>query len=156
MKSKRSVSRIIDLLSSLVLAVLVTAATLGSPTPSLAEDENDPTYGNITRVTAALMENSQFLHLRFDNKLATRFLDLYLDSLDPSHQLFIKSDREVFDLFSSRLPDMISIESDLTPECTIFQRYLERLDQRAVYVRKLLRNEKFDFTGNDTFLLEPQ
>ncbi len=122
-----------------------------SRTALLAADANDPTDGNITRLTAGLLEHSQFSHHRLDDELAAKFLDRYLDSLDPAHLLFLQSDAQEFDAFRSRLPDMTRREGDITPERAIFQRYLERLDQRVAYVTNLLQSEKFDFTGHDTY-----
>jgi carboxyl-terminal processing protease len=154
MKSKRFVPWIIAVVSSLVLVVLVTAATLESRTPSLAKGGNDPTDGNITRVTAGLLEHSQFSRHRLDDNMAATFLDRYLDSLDPDHLLFLQSDTQEFDGFRSPLPDMTRREGDLTPERIIFQRYLQRLNQRVAYVTNLLQSEKFDFTGHDVFSLD--
>ncbi len=117
----------------------------------VAVGANDPTDGNITRLTAGLLEQSQFSHHQLDDELAARFLNRYLDSLDPTHVLFLQSDAQEFDLFRSRLPEMTRRQGDITPERAIFQRYLERLDQRGAYVTNLLQSEKFDFTGHDTY-----
>jgi carboxyl-terminal processing protease len=65
--------------------------------------------------------------------------------------LFLQSDAQEFDLFRSRLPEMTRREGDITPARMIFQRYLERLDQRGAYVTNLLQSEKFDFTGHETY-----
>ncbi|MHB8520019.1 MAG: carboxy terminal-processing peptidase [Limisphaerales bacterium] len=150
MKSKLLVRPAIAALLSLVLASFVTAATLGGRTPPLAAEGHDPTDRNITRVTAGLLEHSQFSHHRLDGELAAKFLDRYLDSLDPAHLLFLQSDAQGFDIFRSRLPERTRREGDITPARTIFQRYLERLDQRVAYVTNLLHSEKFDFAGRDT------
>jgi carboxyl-terminal processing protease len=150
MKLKLLVRPAIAALLSLVLAGFVTAATLGTRTPPLAADGNDPTDRNITRVTAGLLEHSQFSHHRLDDELAAKFLDRYLDSLDPAHLLFLQSDSQEFDLFRSQLPDMTRREGDITPARAIFERYLERLDQRVAYATNLLHSETFDFTGHDT------
>ena len=102
-------------------------------------------------MTAGLLEHSQFSHHRLDDELAARFLDRYLDSLDPAHLLFLQPDAQQFDGFRSRLPEMTRREGDITPARAIFQRYLQRLDQRVAYVTNLLQSENFDFTGHDTY-----
>ena len=104
-----------------VLTGFVTAAASGSRTALLAADANDPTDGNITRITAGLLEHSQFSHHRLDEELAARFLDRYLDSLDPAHLLFLQSDAQEFDSFRSRLPEMTRREGDVTPARAIFE-----------------------------------
>ena len=128
MKSKLLLPPAIAAVVSLVLAGFVTAAALGSRTASLAADANDPTDRNITRVTAGLLEHSQFSHQRLDGEMAAKLQDRYLASLDPAHLLFLQSDAREFEGFRSRLPDMIRRDGDITPARTIFQRYLERLD----------------------------
>jgi carboxyl-terminal processing protease len=144
MKSKRLVLPEIVALSSFVLACLIAMS-------SLATNANDPTDRNITRVTAGLLEQSQFSHHQLDNELAGKFLDRYLDSLDPAHELFLQSDVQDFDSFRPDLPKMTLRAGDDTPARAIFQRYLERLDQRVAYVTNLLHVGKFDFTGHDTY-----
>jgi len=151
MGSKRFVPRAAAVLASLVVAALVTAGTLASRPAPGASAANDPTDGNITRLTAAVLEHSQFSHHRLDAELAARFLDRYLDSLDPAHVLFLQRDAHEFDAFRSRLSEMTRHEGDVTPARVIFWRYLERLDQRAAYVTNLLQTGQFDFTGHDTF-----
>jgi carboxyl-terminal processing protease len=154
MKPKLLVPPAIAALASLVLASFVTAATLGSRTSPLTADGNDPTDRNIVRITAGLLEHSQFSHHRLDDELAARFLDRYLDSLDPAHLLFLQSDAQEFDIFRSRLPEMTRREGDITPARAIFQRYLERLEQRVAYTTNLLHSGKFDFTGHDTYAFD--
>jgi carboxyl-terminal processing protease len=151
MKAKQLVPAALATLTSLVLACFLTAATLGRTTASLSAGANDPTDGNITRVTAGLLEQSQFSHHRLDDALASKFLDRYLDSLDPAHMMFLQSDAQEFDLFRARLPEMTRRQGDISPARMIFQRYLERLDQRDAYVTNLLQSEKFDFTGHETY-----
>lgn len=98
MKSKLLLRPAIAALVSLVLAGLVTAVASGSRTASLAAGANDPTDRNITRITASLLEHSQFSHHRLDDELAVKFLNRYLDSLDPAHLLFLQSDAQEFDV----------------------------------------------------------
>jgi len=151
MKSKQILPAAIATLVSFVLASVLVGATLGSRTALPFAAANDPTDGNITRITAGLLEQSQFSHHRLDDELAARFLDRYLDSLDPTHLLFLQSDAQEFDGFRARLSEMTRRQGDITPARMIFQRYLERLNQRDTYVTNLLQSEKFDFTGHETY-----
>ena len=48
--------------------------------------------GRIAYVTAWMLEHAHYLHLRFDPKLSSRFLDRYIDTLDPQHIYFLQSD----------------------------------------------------------------
>ncbi len=151
MKLKNPVRPAFAALTSLVLACFLAGAASVGRSALIATTTNDPTDGNITRLTADLLENSQFSHHRFDEELASRFLDRYLDSLDPAHLLFLQSDMQEFDAFRSHLPEMTRREGDITPERVIFQRYLERLDQRIAFATNALHTGKFDFTGHDMY-----
>jgi carboxyl-terminal processing protease len=148
---KRVGQRILTGLTALFLVGLVSAATLAGGALSEGSRAVDPTESNITRVTAGLLEQSQFSHQRLDDALAAKFLDRYLDSLDPSHLLFLLSDVKEFDSFRARLPETIRREGNTAPAHAIFQRYLERLDQRVAYATNLLQTAKFDFTGHETY-----
>ena len=156
MKSKHLLRTAIVAVAPLVMVGFLTAASFGGRTASLAADGNDPTDANITRITAGLLEHSQFSHQRLDNELAAKFLDRYLDSLDPSHLLFLQSDAQDFDHIRSQLATMTRREGDISPARTVFQRYLERLDQRVAYATNLLQSEKLDFNGHDAYSFDRQ
>lgn len=150
-RSKLALSTALASVASLLAACIITAVAFASPATLAASGAKDPTDANITRLTADLLEHSQFSHHRLDAELAAKFLNRYLDSLDPSHSLFFQSDVQTFDLFRPFLPTMTRREGDLTPERDIFKCYVERLGQRAAYVTNLLHDEKFDFTGRETY-----
>jgi carboxyl-terminal processing protease len=138
-------------LTSLLLACFITVSTPGTSAALLTPDAKNPTDRNITRITAELLEHSQFSHHRLDDELAAKFLDRYIDSLDPDRLLFLQPDVQKFDLFHPHLSDLIRSQGDLVPERAIFQCYLDRLGQRVTYVTNLLHDEKFNFTGHDTY-----
>jgi carboxyl-terminal processing protease len=106
---------------------------------------------NITRLTARLLEQSQFSHHRLDEELATKFLDRYLDTLDGARAIFLQSDVDEFADLQPRLAELTRRKGDTSPAHIIFARYLERLDQRVNYVTNVLQTEKFDFTGHDQY-----
>ena len=68
--------------------------------------------------------------------------------------IFLQSDVREFDRFRSTLAQATRSTGDTSPARAIFQRYLERLDQRATYVTELLRTEHFDFTGKETYTFD--
>ena len=154
MNSKLFAPRVLAVLASLALASLVTAATLGNRPVARGVEATDSTDANITRVTAGLLEHSQFSHHRLDAELAGKFLDRYLEALDPGRLQFLQSDVQEFDAFRARLPEMTRRAGDVRPARLIFQRYLQRLEQRVTYATNLLQTGKFDFTGTDTYSLD--
>src|SRR5258708_17384 len=51
-----------------------------------------PLDGQIAWLTASLLERVHYLHQPFDESVSSKFLDRYLESLDPQHLHFIKAD----------------------------------------------------------------
>jgi carboxyl-terminal processing protease len=145
----------LKLLAPLVMGLVLTRAAtgLGEPTAdSLAAVV--ATEANITRLTAGVLERSQFAHHPLDDELAGKFLDRYLDALDGNRSLFTQGDLDVFASFRGTLPQATRTTGDTRPAHDIFARYLERLEDRTSYVTKLLRSEKFTFTTPETFTFD--
>ena len=121
-----------------------------APTPGPVET----TEANITLVTAGFLERSQLSHHPLDTELAGKFLDRYLDELDPSRSLFLQSDVKEFSSFRATLAEAIHKNGDTSAAHAIFARFLLRLGQRAGFETDLLRTEKFDFTGHDVYTFD--
>ena len=112
-----------------------------------------PIDGNIAKLTASILQGQHYLQQPFNDEISSRFLDRYLDSLDNSHIYFLQSDLKEFETYRTILDDLTIKSGDTTPARIIFLRFLERLDQQFDYVEKLLKTDKFDFTGEDRFNL---
>ncbi len=129
--------------------IVASAAAFGfrKPEPLSAKE----TSSAITAVTAGVLENSQFTHQKLDDPLAGKFLDRYLDTLDASHMLFLQSDLDEFARYRATLAMNTRQKGDSSFAHVIFNRYLERLDQRGAFAIGLLKEGKFDFTTDETF-----
>jgi len=112
------------------------------------------TDANLARITIELLERSQFSHHPLDSELAGKLLDHYLDALDTRRSLFLQSDVDEFTSYTTKLPQALRGEGDSKAAQRIFARYLERLDQQTTAVNAMLRTEKFDFAGHDTYSLD--
>ena len=134
--------------SSLVIAV--TGIATVHP-PAHLSGETDSASANVVRLTAEVLERSQFAHHRLDDEMAAKFLDRYLDTLDGSRTLFFQSDQDEFALLRHSLAEGTRRGGDLSPARAIFQRYLQRLDQRAAFVTGALQTQTFDFSGHDRY-----
>jgi carboxyl-terminal processing protease len=136
-------------LTALGLAIVLTASGLSKHPVTPADVRM--TEANIAGLTASVLEHSQFAHHPLDAELAGKFLDRYLDALDPAHVLFLQSDMDEFDGYRATLAQATRRTGDAHPAWVIFDRYLERLEQRAEYVTNMLQTAKFDFTGHDVY-----
>jgi carboxyl-terminal processing protease len=138
----------------IVLAGLLLVAATGIATTQLAglpPNGADISSSNVVRLTAEVLERSQFAHHRLDDELAARFLDRYLDTLDASRILFFQSDQDEFSSLRHSLAADTRRNGNLGPAHTIFGRYLQRLDQRAAFVTAALQTGNFDFSGHDRY-----
>lgn len=146
-------TRFLAVTISLVLAVTGIAANRLA-VPFQGETNAASASANIVRLTAEVLERSQFAHHRLDEELAAKFLDRYLDSLDSSRTLFLQSDQDEFALLRHALAERTRRDGDLSSARTIFQRYLQRLDQRTAFVTAALQTETFDFNGHDHYMYD--
>lgn len=123
--------------------ILLERSTRNLPPVAASPDE-----GTIARVSARLLARSHYLQQPFDDEVSSRFLDCYLDNLDSLRLHFLESDIQEFENYRTKLDDLTK-RGNTSPAREIFQRFLERLEQRVSYVADLLKNERFDFSGDD-------
>ena len=95
-------NRFLIIAGSLVIAVTGIATTHPIAAPP-GEIKSASAY--IVRLTAEVLERSQFAHHRLDEELAAKFLDRYLDALDGSRTLFLQSDQDEFALLRHALAE---------------------------------------------------
>jgi carboxyl-terminal processing protease len=112
----------------------------------------DPTDAHIARISAEMLETWQYSQHPFDQEIASKFLDRYLDTLDYSHMYLLKSDLADFEPYRTNLQILTMKQHDTSPCWKIFARFMERAAQRVTYVTNLLATEKFDFSGHDRFI----
>ncbi len=106
----------------------------------------------IAKVTAYLLTQHHYLKKPFNAEVSSRFLDQYMDALDPAHMLFFQSDLSDFEIYRNSL-DRRTKKGDTSPADMIFNRYLERIDQQATYVQALLKTNVFGFDTNERYSL---
>ncbi len=133
-----------------ISASLIVSATAFSLRSSETLDATE-TKAAVTAITTKILESSQFAHQRLDDALAGKFLDRYLDALDGGRMVLLQSDVAEFSRFRAQLAQATRRSGDTSPANTIFERYLERLDQRAAFVAELLKTEKFEFTSDERY-----
>ncbi len=134
-------------------AAVVAADNTNAPS-RLAPGPND---GRIAYITARLLEEYHYSQQPLDRAMSEKFFDGYLDSLDPQHLYFLKSD--IADLIQYRTNlDTLTINNrgvaDLTPAYQIFERYRERLKQRVAYEDKQLKRDRVSLDTHQNILLD--
>jgi len=105
----------------------------------------------VTTLTSKVLESSQFAHRQLDDALAAKFLDRYLDTLDPAHMVFLQSDIDEFTKFRPTLAGATREQGDTRLAHLIFALYQKRLEQRVNYISAALEKGGFDFSGKEEF-----
>lgn len=108
--------------------------------------------GRIAYVTAKILEQGHYLRQPFNDSVSSRFLDRFLESLDPQHMHFLESDIARFETYRTNL-DHLTITgtglADVRPAFDIFGTYLKRLEQRVNYADEWLRTGPYTFEGQE-------
>jgi carboxyl-terminal processing protease len=145
--------KLASLFAAFALVIPLVAIALETAPAKLSATES-ATEANITLLTARVLASSQFSHHPLDNELASRFLDRYLDALDGGHFLFLQSDIQEFAPYRTTLARITRRTGNSSAAQIIFDRYLERLEQRTAFITNALQTRKFTFTGHDTYSLD--
>ena len=119
--------------------------------------------GRIAWTTAAMLELHQYLTQPFDSALSAKFFDRYLETYDFQHLYFLQSDLAEFDHYRTNLHRLTlgtnlrhptpDFRPDTRPADEIFNRFMERLEQRVTYVNDLLQHEKFTFDADERIVI---
>ena len=143
--------------AALLLAPLRAAETtdlLSTRHTSAAPLVEGPKDASVVQFVARILQNQHYLQIPINDDVSSKFLDRYLDSLDNRHVYFIQSDLQEFEKYRYRLDDMTVNDGDASPARVIFTRFRQRLNQQYDYVLELLKENKFDFTGNDRYVID--
>src|SRR6266404_5608526 len=62
--------------------------------------------GQIAFWTARMLERFHYLRQPFDRSVSSKFLDRYLEALDPQHMHFVQSDLDQFEHYRTELGDL--------------------------------------------------
>ncbi len=124
--------------------------TNGAPRAPLSPGPDD---ARIARVTGAFLERGHYSQQPFDDSVSSKFLDRYLDALDPAHLIFLQSDLAEFEKWRTELDDMTLKTGDTAPATVIFNRFLARFTEQVKYATNLIATEKFEFNGKDRYTL---
>ncbi|MFT5073146.1 MAG: carboxyl-terminal processing protease, partial [Patiriisocius sp.] len=90
-----------------------------------------------------------------DDSLSERYLDQYIDQLDPIKGYFLESDIEEFGRWRTTLDDLAK-RGDVTPGFIMFNRLRERATSQLTDIITLLEDPeyRFDLTTDETIVLD--
>lgn len=101
------------------------------------------------------LDQRHFVDIEVNDALSARFLNNYLDQLDPNKSIFLQSDIDEFKLHQFSLDDELKKGKNATG-FKIYSRLQERMDKRLTRVIASLKGdgEPIDFTINEEILLD--
>ena len=96
----------------------------------------------VARQLATLVDRQHYLNMRLDATTSNRILDMYLDSLDPDHSLFLDTEVQNYKkLYGSNFGASLK-SGNLTGPFAIHQQYRERLKQFYEFMLTELKQQQ--------------
>jgi carboxyl-terminal processing protease len=120
--------------------------------PIVVHAERDAEIGHIV---GELLQGNHYLQKPINAEMSQRWLDNYLQALDPTHLFFLQSDVDEFKTkYGNNLGDLLLHNDDdmtkVAPAFVIYNRYVQRLNENITLAEQLV-HQKFDFTKDEMF-----
>ncbi|HYE30917.1 MAG TPA: hypothetical protein VEH27_05795, partial [Methylomirabilota bacterium] len=106
--------------------------------------------GKIAQVVGQLLQRAHYKQAPLNDETSKTFLKNYFNALDYNHLIFLQSDIEEFEQKYATSLDDRTQQADTAAAFEIYDRYIQRLDERRILVEKLVKQEH-DFTKDETF-----
>ena len=107
----------------------------------------------IAKTVVRFLGGSHYTRRKFDSVMGRKMFDRYLDSLDPQKLYLLQSDLAEFSQVRTNLDDITLRQGDTSAAYDIFNRFLKRYDESYALAMEHLKNGKFSFTGDESFLV---
>jgi carboxyl-terminal processing protease len=134
--------------SRLIAALL--ALLLAAPSSALERYAGGPV---VAELVSGILERTHYNRKPIDDESSKTFLRNYLDAFDYNHMILEKADVDEFEAkFGSTLDDRVK-SGDVDAAYEIYDRVLQRLEDRVALVKKLTAMEH-DFTKNESVVLD--
>lgn len=140
-----------------VIALSLLASALAY---SFSNDKNparSPQNQAVTLEILNKLDRKHFVDLDVDDALSSRFLDNYLERLDPNKSFFYRSDIDEFNQNRLQLDDQLK-NGDNSTGFVIYARFKQRLEERLQKVVRQLEDEtvQFDFTLDEAIVADTE
>ena len=142
------------LIGGLTMAACLGLAVVLSRSGSADPVGPQPVDRNITVAVAALLKREHLSRHPLDDEMSERWLKMYVKTLDPMKVYFTQADIDSFETRKDDLDDMAR-RGDVSFGYTVFQTFLQRLDERVKLVDELLKVDH-DFTVNEELVTDPE
>jgi len=107
-------------------------------------------FNSVGAEMSRILENGHYARLPLDDALSERIFKDYLRDLDPSRLYFEQGDIDEFQKkYAKELDNMLRGREAMTPATAIYERYQQRVKERAAAVKDLLENHEFTFDKDE-------
>ena len=139
---------------SLTLAVCGFAATpTNEPSAPLAPNARDRSIAtNFTR----LLEIRHVSKKKIDEGVSERGFELFLKAVDPTKIYLTRQDVDEFEAQFAKNCALEAKKGKLDAAFAVYNRFLQRVDERVALAQKMLDENNFDFTVDEEFIREPE
>ncbi|MBP3557314.1 MAG: carboxy terminal-processing peptidase [Thermoguttaceae bacterium] len=147
-------------LASLLLIFSLTLAACGFAAPP-ANDSNAPLAPNARdRLIAInftrLLEIRHVSKKKIDEGVSQRGFELFLKAVDPTKIYLTSQDVAEFEAQYAKDCALKAKEGKLDAAFAVYNRFLQRVDERVALAQKTLDENNFDFTVDEEFIREPE
>lgn len=132
------------IVSALLLGIASAAALFVLPGSPRADERSDRQIALMIKV---LLKRQHLSKRPLDDLVSQRGLATFLKRLDPLKMYFLQSDVDEFMKSQNNLDDMLS-RGETGFAHTVFERFLNRVDERIAQVNEILK-EEHDFTADE-------
>ncbi|WP_407352904.1 carboxy terminal-processing peptidase [Luteimonas sp. R10] len=148
--------------ASRLISTALIALALSVPLALMARADGDsiPASPNADQVRTAklvhgLLSDSRYAYRprQLDPAMSADIFERYLESLDPTKMFLTATDVAGFQPYEPRIGEAIR-DGDMEPAYAIFAKYKERVAERVAHARALLKQDIFDFDGEDRWVYD--
>lgn len=134
----------------IILLTLIGVSCVWGKTPVYISPQTE--HSAQLRLVDSLLANHHYNSEVFNDEKSIEVLDNYIEYLDYGKYLFTQADIDRFMLYKESLDDY-SHQGDLTAVFDMYNKYIEKMDQRAEWVLKRLERT-FDKNSNEEINLD--
>ena len=136
-----------------VMAVLAASVLCTSAQAELSPAAKRSRDGYVARTVLALLNREHLLRRPLDDTISERMFESFLKQLDPMKVYFLQADVDEFRKSARELDDQVK-RGDMRFAYTVFNRFLQRLEERVALVPELLEIEH-DFEAEEELVTDP-
>ena len=111
----------------------------------------DATEKMIAKTLGEIFSNDHYLQHPLDKEISAKFYTQYLNALDGYHLHFLQSDLDEFEPYRTKLDTLTLKDGDTSLARLVFNRFMERFEQRITYTTNLILTGQFDFSGHERY-----